>query len=142
MRPLLPPALVLILGLAQTASGAPLYVGPQEFDTSDHALMVELVQRCAALLEESAARERPPAEGAAEDPTGDTASPPDPGAGTSAARTVLVIDVDTLVSGDGATPPAGEGVGISASGEDSDSQPRPDLSRVSLLHCQEAGVAF
>lgn len=142
MRPLLPSTLVLVLGLAQTASGAPLYVGPQEFDTSDRALMAELVQRCAALLEESTARERPPAEGAAEDPSGDTVSPPDPGARTSAARAVLVINVDTLASGDGATPPAGEGVGISASRDDSDSQPRPDLSRVSLLHCQEAGLAF
>lgn len=150
MRPPLSPALALLLGLAQTASGAPLYIGAQEFDTSDRELMSRLVQSCATLLEEDAGQdqpvdgeaESPAANGEAENAPDDTASRSETGGDASAARDVLVIDVDALASGGGENLPAGEGVGGSDSPEGAESTSAPDLSKVTLQHCREAGVVF
>jgi len=116
------PSLVATLSLALCFSGAamaePLYLGEEEYNTGDRAVMIVIVEHCAGLQAEVEAAEN------AGSPQGNEDGSKETGAGqTKPFAESAGIIVDRLASGNG--------TGV-----------LPDLSHVAARDCAAAGITY
>ena len=120
-----------------------LYLGDLELDTSDRSLMATVLRICNGL---DAAQQEPAAAGTENSP----ARPEQeiPGLISEASKdqfSVPELSVDSLASSDNGSTAAGEGsgTGITSSGSAEPSgTDRPDLSKISLRDCRQAGLVY
>lgn len=112
--------LTLALCLSATADAAPLYLGTEEYETDDRAVMSAIIEHCRGLQEEAEAAGTTVRQGEEEGAEGTQGGEAGEGASFAESRN---ITADRLASGEG-------------TGE------TPDLSAVTAQDCAAAGIIY
>ncbi|QLF71475.1 hypothetical protein FE840_017525 (plasmid) [Peteryoungia desertarenae] len=130
-------AFCLVLGAAPAWSQS-LYLGDLELDTGERQLMTTVLRICNTL----ARAEQDRGSGTVDTP------PVVPGQMTPSRETRLQVPelaIDSLSSADNGSQAAGEGsgTGVTSNGSfDQSDADQPDLSKISLSDCRQAGLVY